>query len=151
MDTKPLKGSYDMAKNNIICCNAMCFCGLSLKKQMFHLLYIIVAPLCPAFLKHIDFYKAHCSEKRGALWLAEYLKHTSPYCDAVSWRDDNKTIINEAFVASSGDIITDYNDLYCLFMHRVTSRHVNITMPVFAIRETTTTSTTLHCSTFTFE
>ncbi len=39
----------------------------------------------------------------------------SPYCDAVSRRDDTKTtkpIINEAFVASSGDIITDYNDLY---------------------------------------
>ncbi len=39
-----------------------------------------------------------------------------PYCDAVSWRDDTKTIkpiINEAFVASSGNIIiTDYNDLY---------------------------------------
>ncbi len=35
-----------------------------------------------------------------------------PYCDAVSRRDDTKTIkpiINEAFVASSGDIITDYN------------------------------------------
>ncbi len=29
-----------------------------------------------------------------------------------------KPIINEAFVASSVDIITDYNDLYCLFMHR---------------------------------
>ncbi len=42
----------------------------------------------------------------------------SPYCDAVSRRDDTKTIkpiINEAFIASSGDIITDYNNLYCLF------------------------------------
>ncbi len=38
-----------------------------------------------------------------------------------------KPIINEAFVASSGDIITDYNDLYCL----------NITMSAFVIRETT--------------
>ncbi len=26
-----------------------------------------------------------------------------------------KPITNEAFVASSGGIITDYNDLYCLF------------------------------------
>ncbi len=37
--------------------------------------------------------------------------HPLPYCDAVSRRDDTKTIkpiINEAFVASSGDIITDY-------------------------------------------
>ncbi len=33
-------------------------------------------------------------------------------------RDETKSIkhiINEAFVASSEDIITDYNDLYCLF------------------------------------
>ncbi len=56
-------------------------------------------------------------------WLAKYLKRVTemlrplPYCDAVSWRDETKTIkpiINEAFVASSGNIITDYNDLYCL-------------------------------------
>ncbi len=60
----------------------------------------------------------------GPLRLGEYLKREtemlrpSLYCDAVSWRDDTKTIkhiINEAFDASSGDIITDYNDLYCLF------------------------------------
>ncbi len=96
-------------------------------------MYIIVAPLCSAFLKHADFYKAHRSEKRGVLWLASYpvrcdwpntlsvwVKCYAPllYCDAVSRHDDTKTIkpiINEAFVASSGDIITDYNDLYCLF------------------------------------
>ncbi len=38
----------------------------------------------------------------------------SPYCDGVSQCDETKTIkpiTNEAFVASSGDIITDYNDL----------------------------------------
>ncbi len=98
-----------------------------------HILYIIVAPLCSAFLKCVDFYKAHRSEKRGVLWLATYpvpcdwpntssvrRKCYAPllYCDAVSRRDNTKTIkpiINEAFVASSGDIITDYNDLYCLF------------------------------------
>ncbi len=64
----------------------------------------------------------------------------SPYCDGVSRRDDTKTInpiINEAFVASSGDIITDYNDLYHLFMCRVASRRVNITMSAFVIGETT--------------
>ncbi len=64
----------------------------------------------------------------------------SPYCDAVSRRDDTKTIkpiINEAFVASSGDIITDYNDLYCLFTSLVASRCVNITMSAFVIGETT--------------
>ncbi len=74
-----------------------------------------------------------------------------PYCDAVSRRDHTKTIkltINEAFVASSGDIITDY-DLYCLFTRRVVSRRVNITMSAFVIGETT--STTLHCSKLAFE
>ncbi len=47
-----------------------------------------------------------------------------PYCDAVSRRDDTKTIkpiINEAFVASSGNIIiSDYTDLYCLLRSAVT-------------------------------
>ncbi len=60
----------------------------------------------------------------------------SPYWDAVSWRDDTEKIkpsINEAFVASSEDIITDYNDLYC----HVASRRVNITMSAFVIGETT--------------
>ncbi len=82
----------------------------------------------------------------SSAWLAEYLKRETemlcplPYCDAVSQRDDTKTIkpiINETFVASSGDIITDYNDLYCLFTHRVVSRRVNITMSAFVIGETT--------------
>ncbi len=54
----------------------------------------------------------------SVLWLAEYRKREtemlrhSPYCDA--GRNDTKTkqknAINEAFVASSGDTITDYND-----------------------------------------
>ncbi len=62
-----LKGSYDVAKK-CIWCNAMCLRGLRFKKHIiFHILYIIVAPLCPAFLKHVDFYKAHRSEKRGVL------------------------------------------------------------------------------------
>ncbi len=101
------------------------------------------------------FYKAHHSEKPGmlwlaqlssALWLAEYLKRVtemlrpSPYCDGVSRQDETKTmkpITNEAFVASNGDIITDYNDLYCLFTRRVASCGVNITMSAFVIRKTT--------------
>ncbi len=66
-----LKGSYDVAENNIILCiwcNAMCLCGLRLKKHIiFHVLYIIVAPLCSAFLKRVYFYKAHRSEKRSVL------------------------------------------------------------------------------------
>ncbi len=50
------------------------------------------------------------------LWLCPL-----PYCDAVSWRNEIKTIkpiVNEEFVASSGDIIIDYTDLYCLFTRR---------------------------------
>ncbi len=101
------------------------------------------------FLQSSSFWEARCAligQLSSALWLAEYLKRETemlrplPYCDAMSWRDDTKTIkpiINEAFVASSGDIITDYNDLYCLFTHRVALRHVNITMSAFVIGETT--------------
>ncbi len=94
----------------------------------------------------------------SALWLAEYLKretemlHPSPYCDAVSRRDETKTInpiINEVFDASSGDIITDYNDLYCLFTRYVASRRVNMTISAFVIRETT--NATLHNSKLAFE
>ncbi len=64
--------------------------------------------------------RALIGQLSSVLWLAEYLKRETemlrplPCCDAVSRRDDTKTIkpiINEAFVASSGDIITDYNDL----------------------------------------
>ncbi len=92
------------------------------------------------FLQSSSFWEARralIGQLFSALWLAEYLKHVAemlrplPYCDAVSRHDDTKAIkpiINEAFVASSGDIITDYNDLYCLF---------NITMSAFVIGETT--------------
>ncbi len=48
-----------------------------------------------------------------------------------------KPITNEAFVASSGDIITDYNNLYRIFTRCVASRRVNITMSAFVIGETT--------------
>ncbi len=75
------------------------------------------------FLQSSSFWEARralIGQLSSVLWLAEYLKREPemlrplPYCDAVSRRDDTKTIkpiINEAFVASSGDIITDYNDL----------------------------------------
>ncbi len=42
------------------------------KHIIFHILYIIVDPLCPTFLKRVDFYKAHRSEKLCVLWLASY-------------------------------------------------------------------------------
>ncbi len=79
------------------------------------------------FLQSSSFWEARCAligQLSSALWLAEYHKrvtetlHPSPYCDAVSWRNETKTIkpaINEAFVAFSEDIITDYNDSYALF------------------------------------
>ncbi len=39
-----------------------CVCGVRLKKHIiFHILYIIVAPLCSAFPKRVDFYKADFS------------------------------------------------------------------------------------------
>ncbi len=58
-------------------------------------------------MKRGDYYKTHrsrearralISQLSSALWLAEYLKHETemlhplPYCDAVSRRDDTKTI-----------------------------------------------------------
>ncbi len=68
-----LKGSYDVAKKNFVVYLVQCnvfLRSLRFKKHIiFHIPYIIVAPLCPAFLKRIDFYKAHRSEKR---WLASY-------------------------------------------------------------------------------
>ncbi len=46
----------------------MRLCGLRFKKHIiFHILYIIAAPICPAYLKRVDFYKAHRSEKQGVL------------------------------------------------------------------------------------
>ncbi len=141
-----------------------CFYGLRgsrLKKPIiFHIQYIIVAPLCPAVLKRVhflqssSFWEARCSligQLTSALWLAEYLKHETeilralPYCKATSrlfyslWsrHDETKTIepAIKRHVAFSEDIITDYNDLYCLFTHCVTPCKHN-TMSAFVIRET---------------
>ncbi len=85
------KESYDVAKKNInvcIWCNAMCLCGLRLKKHIIlHLMYIIVAPLCHAFLKRSNVYKAHCSETQGVLWLASYPVHCDwPNTSKVRWK-----------------------------------------------------------------
>ncbi len=45
-----------------------CLCVLRFKKHIiFHIPYVIVAPFCPAFLKRVNFYKAHRFEKRGVL------------------------------------------------------------------------------------
>ncbi len=90
------------------------------------------------FLLHSSFWEARCAligQLFSALWLAEYLKRetemlcTLPYCNAVSRRDKTKTIkpsLNEAFVASSEDIITDYNDSYSVL--RIANKHCS-TLP----------------------
>ncbi len=115
------------------------------------LLLLLYAPPSETrkFLQSSLFWEARCAligQLSSALWLAECLKREtemlrpSPYCDGLSWQDETKTIkpiTNDTFVASSGDIITDYNDLDCLFTHRVASRRVNITMSAFVIGETT--------------
>ncbi len=59
-----------LLKRTIFCVFGVmqCVYVVKFKKHIiFHILYIIVVPLCPAFLKRIDFYKAHHSEKRGVL------------------------------------------------------------------------------------
>ncbi len=75
------------------------------------------------FLQSSSFWEVRCApigQLSGALWLAEYLKRVTemlrplPGCHAMSRLNKTKTIkpiINEAFVASSEEIITDYNDL----------------------------------------
>ncbi len=54
-----------------------------------------------SFLQSSSFWEARralIGQLSSALWLAEYLKlvtemlRPSPYCDAVSWRDETKTI-----------------------------------------------------------
>ncbi len=64
-----LKGHMTLLKRTLLyLCNVMCLCGLRFKKHIiFHILYIIVAPLCSVFMKRVDFYEAHRSEKRGVL------------------------------------------------------------------------------------
>ncbi len=71
-----------MLFKKIIWCNIICCYALMLKKKniIFKILYIILSPLCPAFLK------VPPSDKRSllwlanwhsALWLAEHRKHSS--------------------------------------------------------------------------
>ncbi len=118
-------------------------CGLNKKKLIvFHILYIIVASLCPVFLKHADFYRAHHSEKRGVLWLASYTvrcdwpntssvrrKCYTPYrivmpCPGATKK--NKTHYKRGICSIQWGQNTDYNDLYCLFMRHVASCCINI-------------------------
>ncbi len=100
------------------------------------------------FLQSSSFWEARCAligQLSSALWLAEYLNSVMemlrplPCCDAVSRCDETKTIkptINEAFVAFSEDIITDYNDSYGIFALRRTVPRKRNTMAAFVIVET---------------
>jgi len=111
------------------------------------------------FVQSSLFWEASCAligQLSSALWLAEYLKRETEmlrpllYCDTVFRPGDTKTIkliINKVFVASSGDIITDYNDLYCLFTSHVASRCVK-KLPCLHLwsEKLQTTRTTLHSS-----
>ncbi len=105
-----LKGSYGVAKKNIILCiwcNAMC---LWFKDQKTHYFPHTVHYCCSSmlslsetrwFLQSSSFWEARralIGQLSGALWLAEYLKREtemlrpSPYYDAVSRRNETKTI-----------------------------------------------------------
>ncbi len=57
-----------LPKKTLFCVFGVIQCVyVKVKHIIFHILYIIPAPLCSAFLKRINFYKACRSEKRGML------------------------------------------------------------------------------------
>ncbi len=147
-----LKGSYDVVKNNIIWCSVKVkFQKILFSTYIFHIPHSHSTYYCcssmPRFSEMLRFLQ------RSSFW-AEYLKRETemlrplPHCDAVVRRDDAKTIkpiINEAFIASSGGIITDYKDLYGLIQ--------TYALPCLHLRseKQQKTSTTLHSSKLAFE
>ncbi len=83
------RGHMTLLKSTLFCVFGVmqCLHGLRFKIQIiFHITYIIVALFCPAFLKHIHFYKAHRFEKRGVLWLASYPVHCDWSNTSSVWR-----------------------------------------------------------------
>ncbi len=67
-----IKGIYDVAKITLFCVfGVMQYVYAVQKHIIFHILYIIVAPM-PHLSEKQRFYKANRSEKRGVLWLASY-------------------------------------------------------------------------------
>ncbi len=143
----------------------MCMCGLRLKTHYFpHTVHYCCSSMPRLsekhwFLQSSSFWEARCAligQLSSALWLAEYIKRetellsplTVLWCRVPARRHKNN--INEAFVASSGDII-DYNDSYGLTRCAV-PRRVNITPCLHLWSEKRqTTSTTLHNSKLSFE
>ncbi len=87
--------------------------------------------------------RALIGQLSSALWLAEYLKRETemlrplPYCDAVSHRDGTKPIKAHYKQSICSIQWGDNYWLYCLFIHRVASCCVNISMSAFVIREMT--------------
>ncbi len=143
-----------LLKRTLFCVFGVMECVYALRGKKktgnFHILYIIVAPLYSAFLKYVDFYKAHHSEIEVCSnwpaihcivigWIPQecdvnVTPLTMLWCHVPVRRDETKTIkpiINEAFVAFSEDIITDYNDSYSLFTH-FAAPHKHNTICVFS-------------------
>ncbi len=150
----PLKGSYDVAKKNIILCIWCIWCLVFMwfKVKRTHYFPHAVHYCYSTFLKRVDFYRSssfwevRCAligQLSSALWLAEYLKCVTemlrplPYSDAVRRDKNNKTHYKRGICCIQRDIITDCNNLYCLFKRRIAWRRVNITMSAFVIEETT--------------
>ncbi len=123
--------------------------------------YFLVAPLCPSFLKCADFTKfivlrsEACSYwpaiqcivigRIPQAWDGDVTHLTMLWSHVPVRRDKNdKKHYKWGICCIQWNIITDYKDLYCIFMRRV-----NITMSAFVIGKTT--STTLHCSKLVFE
>ncbi len=97
---------------------------------------MLVVGICPRIQCRLHCYTSRWRQGFFTLCVSQSV------ADSLKGSYDTKTIkpiINEAFVASSGDIITDYNDSYGL----------TITMSAFVIGETT--NTTLHSSKLAFE
>ncbi len=128
-----------LKRNIILCiwCKCNVYCGLGFKKHIFHILYIIVAHLCSAFLKRPFFFlqSSNRSEKRGVLWLASHpvpcdWPNTSSvwwkcygpllYCDAVSRLDE--TNIKTHYKLGIGYIQWGHNDRLWLILSFYASR-----------------------------
>ncbi len=98
---------YFHSKKNNIWCNAMCFMRFKVKKKniIFHILYIIVAPLCSTFLKRVIFTKLIdlrcevCSDWPAIQCVVigripqacDKMLHPASYSDADSRRNDTKS------------------------------------------------------------
>ncbi len=159
-----LKGSYNVAKKKIILwigCNAMCLCVQNWGKKitLFYtyctLLLLVYAPPywnASIFIKLVILRSVVCSDL-PAIWCV-VIGQIPQACDGnvkplpmvvmpcpslftVYGHGVTrlKPAINEAFVAFSEDIMTDYNDSYGLFM-RCIAPYKHNTMSAFVIVET---------------